>query len=350
MDDIYSLDDILSLEPRVDEGYELGEEDDEDDEGSQMTQPNRPWGPGALEETWWLLGDERTDMADIYERAPESLDKMFERYKIYPIKINEKRKLFFARFEFPRYQQNLMHADAKLKNVEMPLGFIDFLVGFPMQAPELILMLGEWSSREDELTVAHEDYGYPLPAIPDSFFEGYEKEKMLLNLFYLDEAHALSMADDLTGEPKPEGLHWWVRVNSKHDHYYPMPGEFFCLAYRQWVTLPQGGQESNPVIFAGNWMDTIFYSGCRIKAIDTKSKDYPIYTVEWRGYTVKKESTVKPTDFAEYKIGDRVTILKNVPSKKQSQQWKDEDMKEFDGENWMIAPLIFYGIKGLATE
>jgi hypothetical protein len=65
---------------------------------------------------------------------------------------------------------------------------------------------------------------------------------------------------------------------------------------------------------------------------------------------VKKEFSCKATDFAEYHVGDRVTILKEVPSNKQSQQWKDEDMKQFDGEKWMIAPLIFYGIKGLATE
>jgi hypothetical protein len=61
--------------------------------------------------------------------------------------------------------------------------------------------------------------------------------------------------------------------------------------------------------------------------------------VQWR----KKIMEVNPTDFAEYEVKDRVTILKDVATEKQSQLWKDDDMKTF-GETWMIAPIGFYGL------
>jgi hypothetical protein len=56
--------------------------------------------------------------------------------------------------------------------------------------------------------------------------------------------------------------------------------------------------------------------------------------------------TVKPTDFATYKVGDRVTILKKVPNKKDSQLWKDDDTKKFNVDDWVIAPFMFYGSTG----
>ena len=72
----------------------------------------------------------------------------------------------------------------------------------------------------------------------------------------------------------------------------------------------------------------------------TDEAPYPTYKVQWR----KDEVTATPSDFAEYKVGDRVTILKDVATTKQSQLWKDDDMKEF-GENWMIVPITFYGLE-----
>jgi hypothetical protein len=48
------------------------------------------------------------------------------------------------------------------------------------------------------------------------------------------------------------------------------------------------------------------------------------------------------TDFAEYKKGDRVTILKDVATKKDSELWKDEDMEKFDEEVWRVVPLTYY--------
>lgn len=340
LDELFEVDVMTGLEaPGVQEGP--------DDEGEDLTppvpRPLQPASPGALEETWWLIEKESEDFSNIYEKAGDSLDKFFDYYHLYPVKFEGNRKLFLARYDFPQFNKEIQHPDGRLKDVDKCLGFIDFLAGFPMQSPELLTSIGEWSSRKEKKegdVASKEAKGEPVPPVPDDFFEGYDEKRMLLNYFYLDEKQVETLANDLAGEPKPEGLHWWVRINLREDQKYPMPGEFLALACRQWCTLPWGEQESSPFLFSGNWMDTIFYTGGTIKSIDD-SGDYPKYKVEWRKHLI----TVHPTDFAEYQVGDRVTILKEAPSDKQSQLWKDDDAETPSEDKWVIAPLMFYGIK-----
>jgi hypothetical protein len=152
----------------------------------------------------------------------------------------------------------------------------------------------------------------------------------------------------LSGEKVAEGLHFGLRINVKREKKYPIPGEFLCLINRPWPTLACGKQESSPYIYSGEWMDTVFYSGAVVKEVIEGEGDqtYNTYKVQWR----KDTFTVKPTDFAEYNVGDFVTILKTIPNDKDSQRWKDDDTKEFDEEGWVIAPLMFYDFDGLSVE
>jgi len=50
----------------------------------------------------------------------------------------------------------------------------------------------------------------------------------------------------------------------------------------------------------------------------TDEVPYPTYKVQWR----KDEVTATPSDFSEYRVGDRVTILKDVATTKQSHSGK----------------------------
>jgi hypothetical protein len=61
---------------------------------------------------------------------------------------------------------------------------------------------------------------------------------------------------------------------------------------------------------------------------------YPRYVIQYRKY----EIIAKPTDFAEHKVDERVTILRL--SEKESWTWKD--LTEFNTEEWVIAPVSFY--------
>ena len=90
-------------------------------------------------------------------------------------------------------------------------------------------------------------------------------------------------------------------------------------------------------------MDGVYLTSAEITEViaPTDTKPYSTYTVAWRDQEIKN---VRPSDFAEYKVGDRVTILKDVAATKKTQTWKDDDTKTF-GDTWMIAPITFYGLK-----
>jgi len=303
--------------------------------------PNRERQMGALAPTWWLLDEEATELSNVMDRAGESLNKFFDFFKVYPINFEQKRKLFAARYEFPQFGKGFQHSEA-VKD-QATVGIIDFLTGFPMASTEILAVLGQYSSREERVD-RYSDPDSAVPPIPDEFFEGYAEGKYLLNRIYLEEDGVETLADPLAGEGDAEGLHWWCRINVKDEKKYPIPGEFFCLINRPWCVLPWGEQESSPYIFSGEWMDTIYYTGAVVKEV-LEGESYPTYVVEWR----KQRIEVRPTDFADYNKGDFVTILKTVPNLKESQMWHDKDTKEFDEGEWVIAPLMFYGFKGIGA-
>ena len=160
-------------------------------------------------------------------------------------------------------------------------------------------------------------------------------------------------APNLEGEPKPAHVKWWFRVQlagGETGQKYPVPGEFLGLGVRMFPDAYWGHQKSSPFIYSGNWMDTIYYTAAVIKEVHepTDLIPYATYTVQWH----KNEVLAKPSDFAEYKVGDRVTILKDVTTEKKTQLWKDDDMKYWGGEEdmnpaditWQIVPLSFYGL------
>lgn len=301
----------------------------------------------------WILFKEEPGMDDILDKAGDSLDKMFEFYKIYPVNINKERKLYLARFELAKFDEDLQFPEASfMKSGGKVVGFVDFLSGFPMDTPEALLMIGEISSREiykhGKLPVM-DAKGEITSPVPNNFFEAFDDQSLLLNYLYLESDQGLVLADNLSGEPDANGLHWWVRTNflAKDGAKFPYPGEFWALAIRMMPDRFSDEQESAPFLFAGNWIDTVYYSSGIIKSVDepTDQFPFPTYTVQWRGKTY---SPVMATDFTEYKEGDRVVLLKDVETKKTSQLWKDDDMdpdknNDFKQGKWVIAPMMFYG-------
>lgn len=294
----------------------------------------------GLDPTWWVFDDE-PGMDDLMDQAGDSLQEMFRRLNnIAPFQNRDGGdRLFLARFEFPAYQGEFQHGEAVFADGEV-LGFIDFLAGFPIECIELLGVVGQYSSDAAKLEVKPGEG--PVPPAPDQLFEGFDGDYVLVNYMYLAAHIGKWMATTLNGEPQPENLHWWVRTNlvSMEGGTFPVPGEFVALAVRIMVGTPWGRQKSSPFLYSGNWMDTVFLTSGKIEEViaPTDNMPYPTYKVKWR----KHEVTVKPSDFAEYQVGDRVTILKDVAANKPSQLWKDKDMQDF-GDNWVIAPVTFYG-------
>jgi len=299
----------------------------------------------TLEACWSVL-DREPGMDDLAEGAEEVLKGMGEDLKIYPFQDTDgKDRLFLARFELPKYEGGFQFPEAVIGT---PYGFLDFLGGFPLDCVEMLVAIGEFSSKakEGEESKVSVDEGTKIfPTIPSGgLFKWPEKSKILLNLTAIPTKDvAKFLAKNLSGEPKPASPKWWFRVQLREGEnvVFPVPGEFLGLGVRIWPGKYWGHQKSNPFVYAGNWMDTVYYSSGRVTEViePTDEVPYPTYKVLWR----KDEVTATPSDFSEYKVGDRVTILKDVATTKQSQLWKDDDMKKFGG-NWMLAPISFYGL------
>jgi hypothetical protein len=213
-------------------------------------------------------------------------------------------------------------------------------------------MVGEYSTDEKLLAEAGSvkpGTGAAAP-MPTKFFQWPEEDKILVNTTAIVSKDVKWFAKNLSGEQKPE-RHRWLRINltagsEEFPNKYPVPGEFMGLGVRMMPDKPWGKQESSPFLYSGNWMDTVYYTSAVVQGINepTDEEPYSTYDVKWRESGAKGSSiTVRPSDFAEYKVGDRVTILKDVATTKKTQLWKDEDMDTF-GDTWMIAPIGFYGL------
>jgi hypothetical protein len=309
-------------------------------------------------------------MDNILEDKSGGLDQMSEDLKIFPFQDTKGgNRIFLARFEFPKHEEDFKFLDA---GSEESNGFIDFLAGFPMDCIEMLVAIGEFSSKaqKDKESKVFVDPGEKVfPKVPsDGLFKWPEKSKILLNLTAIPTAHvAKILAKNLEGEPKPVTPKWWFRVQILDDAYidseaepakFPVPGEFLGLGTRIWPGKYWGHQKSNPFIFAGNWMDTVYYSCGRILEVIEPTEDAPFmtYKIAWHGKgggDSEEEIIAMSSDFTEYRVGDRVTILKNVATEKKTQLWKDDDMKFFGGEEemnpadvvWQIVPITFYGLE-----
>ena len=273
----------------------------------------------------------------------------------------EKRNLYLARFEIPMAGASFRYPEAILRNVQGTVGaWLDFLVGFPIACIELQALVGEISSRK-QLVESVQDPSLVSPAFPKTLFGGYESDKILLNVLYLTNDNSDFMAKDIESEPKPKGLHWWLRTNLVFPEggKFPYPGEFLALAVRLTVDRFSDSQESNPFLYSGNFCDLVYLTSGFIKEViaPTDDRPWPSYRVTWRKNPADSGSTgeflMYATDFVEYKIGDRVAILKDVTTIKVSQTWKDTDMVTMGGEksdpdtlvkSCAIAPLMFYAI------
>jgi len=310
----------------------------------------------TLEATWWVL-DSEEGMDDLYTKAGDTLAKMVEDLGIEIFRnLDGKETLFLARFEFPKYNEDFQFGDAVFaEDTDNVMGFIDFLAGVPIDCCEMLLAVGQHSTKAEKVTVKSADDTVVAP-IPTAFFSWPDWNKVLFSLTALPVSnYAQFFATNLNGEDSPQNAHWWFRVNlamygfdsdgnrTTTKNKFPIPGEFLALGVKMMPDKPWGEQKSSPFLYAGNWMDTVYYTSVVVTKViaPTDATFYPTYEVTWR----KKTLTVKSSDFAEYKVNDRVTILKDVAATKKTQLWKDDDMDPDCAKKvWQMVPVTFYEI------
>lgn len=295
--------------------------------------------------TWAYLGNE-AGFDTIYEDAGGSLQTMIDRLGIYPfiprLKEGADYRIFEAQYKISTGE------DAALK--------INFIGGYQIDIILILVMIGEYSSLIDDIEVTSGD-GEKVAPKPDKLFYWPEQDK---NRFLLTKTGIRRTGDDgvrsqffnKTDSWGHVSRHWWFYVRydvaKVEDMRFPIPGEFTGMAVQLYPGYPWGdigrGQRSSPFIYSGNWIDTVYYTGAKVLEViePTEDEAYPTYRVRWRKYEV----IAKPSDFAEYQVGDRVTILKDVATEKTEQTWDDDDAKSdaatFDTDLWVIVPVTFY--------
>ena len=286
--------------------------------------------------------------------------------------MSQNRILYLARFEMGQAGQDLQHPEAVLQSAQQHgdvAGWMEFLSGFPYDCLELKALLGEISSIPDlQANLAQAQSGPQVmgdlvPPFPQTLFGGYEPPKIIRNYIDLDSDMASALGPDISDAPIPQNLHWWFLVNfveflDGDSVMFPYPGEYMALAVRLFMDRYWVSQESNPFLMSGNWFDTVFLTSGFIQEIKppTDEMPWPQYVVQWRPNPEDPNSTgtylLFPSDFQDYQVGDRVSIVKDVTANKPTQLWDDDDMMTMGGAdtgedqpvpNCSIAPLQFYG-------
>jgi hypothetical protein len=306
----------------------------------------------TLEATYWLFNE--PNIPNMVSRAGDFLDAMYDRYQIQPVDIDGSKCLFEMRYEIAKYREDLTYTEAILPNRE-PFAFMDFLSGVPFNAVEMKIKLWEISTEN------FSDSPYPVvvevgaaPPVPDEFFdESYRERDTLFNYLWLDHDMVDAFRDGLTSEQQTELL-WWTRENLEmpdeveDPRTFPVPGEFVALGVRLFPTKPWGDQSTSPFLFSGNWFDTLYYTTAIVEEISepTDTRPFRLYKVKWRGQEEDMDDEdynkfwARPSGFEEYKVDDRVTIIKDVETERKTQTWKDD--QEFQEIIWRIAPISFY--------
>lgn len=363
----------------------------------QAKWPEESQRPATLEETWFAIDSDNPELMWL-QKGIDTINTEIDReieirgsdeYKRVSIFQNRAGSdtLFIARYEMMKYNEKSQYPDV-IGDYKEAKGWIDLFGGFPMDCIEIMVFVGLQSSIKNDVYIP--DSGKKSAPKPDKFFYWPEEGRVLVTktakreseaqwlIKGIDPAKLIAAGgkdpkNSLPDEPIPTRAHWWLRAiyigggKDNNDEELPevmvpgviptppgadqpkgiVPGEFVGLATRLMPDVPWGKQKSSPFFYSGVYIDTVYYTGARItEVIDpTDTVPYPMYKIAWRP-TDKYEDgivTAKPSDFAEYKVSDRVTILKDVTTEKKSQLWKDDDTKEF-GETWMIAPISFYGL------
>ena len=270
--------------------------------------------------TWWLAREPGMDY--ILVKGEESLERILER--VSPVMVKHTPTVFLARYEIPQFMKPFRYPEGVPKKAKDLYGFVHFLIGVPWGNVEVMGIFGEYTTDLDSIAVNKSSK--PVPEPPEDLFVMSGVHDVPFRKMW-----ALKKPSEIGRGLKPLAkYHAWLYYALRSDDW-PIPGEFVGLLVRLMPFCPHGHQKTNPFLFSGNWLDTVYYTSGVIKKAEP-----PRYLVLWQGLKL----WLKSTDYAIYKVGDRVTILKNVGTKRETQTWDVEREALY-----FIAPITFYGGK-----
>jgi len=193
--------------------------------------------------------------------------------------------------------------------------------------------------------------------------------EMMMNKGYLldDETTCELMAEGFSDDPE---FHKWLRYWIKKDNTTIVPGEFIGILCRPWPLHCWWKQETAPFVYAGNWVETEFYTSGIVKEVweedEYEGEDGEVGN-RYKVWVKNEEIVVKPTDFLEYEVDDRVGLLKTCREGKGGSSyggsmtpagpgggttnfsWKELELQNTKSElntEWSIVPVDFFGATG----
>ena len=193
----------------------------------------------------------------------------------------------------------------------------------------------------------------------------------------LTGTYAFSGEYSFEGLDNPE-LHQWMRYWITPDNKEIVPGEFVGLLCRPWPLHCWWFQETAPIVYSGNWVETEFYTSGIVKEVleppDPGGNGGGDFTPEdnevgnrYRVWVKNEEILVKSSDFLEYEEDEQVSLLKtwreggdgsgggSVGPASETEEasgnftWQDLELLDTGEEltrEWVIVPAEFYGTAG----
>lgn len=178
--------------------------------------------------------------------------------------------------------------------------------------------------------------------------------------YLLDDDTTCEMFSDDTAYPPHKWLRYWI----KSDSNTIVPGEFAGVLCRPWPLHCWWHQETAPFVYAGNWIETEFYTSGIVKEVSSPDGETGNRYKVW---VKNEEITVKSSDFLEYEVGDRVGLLKTYRDGDGGSSyggsmtpagpgggttnfsWEELELQDTGSSlntEWVIIPVDFFGVTG----
>ena len=214
----------------------------------------------------------------------ESIQDLMDKFKAKIITIDDKPKIFEARYEVIKYQGEFKHPEAKLRDMDNPIGWADFLGGSPME------WLRSWRSffqsppsrRNIRLRTAR---GLRRRRFPMIYSAVMTRSKPPTIISSSRKIGATPYRMEWRSWILPSGGNGLDSLSRKSLRSGPSPESSWHSGFRCSRTSLGGDQEWSPFLSSGFWFDTLYYTGAKVIEVQEEddTRPFKIYKVRWRG-------------------------------------------------------------------
>jgi len=239
--------------------------------------------------------------------------------------------------------------------IAFPVGPLGVMWGISLTTDSSLSSGNSGSVRPVDALNATVQGGQLLPPFDVGSAEVAGQKLMSKGYLVEDDTCVEILAPEFGGIDNP-ALHQWLRYWIKPDNVEIVPGEFVGLLCRPWPLHCWWFQETSPILYAGHWVETEFYTSGIVKEVQVIDDDFEPQEGEvgnrYKVWVKNEEVIVKSTDFFEYEVDERVGVLKTYregESDVNSFNWQSlelQDTGEALNTEWVIIPASFYDSSG----